>query len=209
MSALNAPYEPGQKVTVGRKEDCCPVCGSADLVFAGHLDADSGFGFALGEVPGTMGIFCCTGVHDDDAAVELELRYADVTPVDPATGHAQGYPRPYVPAKAETGPQTPPPCPVEWCARGQHKSVWHESRDFRPDSMVGTASVLIVQQKDDPPIVQLWHYQEADGQAIKLWGYEVLALTALIEHVHPGSPLAAALRQAADELDRITSGGGS
>ncbi len=109
---MSAPYPTGQLVNVGRPEDHCPVCGGADLVFAGHLDADSGFGFALGEVPGTMGIFCCTGVHDAAAAVELELRYADVTPVDAATGHAEGSPT------AETAPKTPlPATPYEIAAQ--------------------------------------------------------------------------------------------
>ncbi len=107
-----------------------------------------------------------------------------------------------------SAPPTLPPCPVDWCARGQHKGA-HESRDFLPDALIGVASVLIEQDQADPhpPLIKLWRYKAAEGTAITPWGYEALALADVIEQIHSGSPLAAALREARGELDAITGGG--
>lgn len=119
-----------------------------------------------------------------------------------------------------TAPQTPQPCPVEWCVRKHPTAIpeyddtrdrLHESRDFRSEALVGIASVTISQKWDAfkwahlPAVIELWKYTGPDATVVRLTADQARALADLFEcGLSTHEALAAALRQAADELDRIT-----
>lgn len=98
-----------------------------------------------------------------------------------------------------SAPQTPSPCPVKWCQSDHHRYSTHLGPRF------GTtpAEATIVQgvASEEPEILF------GAAEAVFLTAEEARSLAAIIAAAHQKSPLAAALRQAADELDRITSGG--
>jgi uncharacterized protein YbaR (Trm112 family) len=87
---VSAPYEPGQLVTANGKRHCCPTCRSADLTLAVVSSAENG-------------IFECR-----DCGESFIRGYADVTLVDPGTGHTDDDPE----DELETAPQTPPTYPA-------------------------------------------------------------------------------------------------
>jgi hypothetical protein len=109
-----------------------------------------------------------------------------------------------------SGPRTPPPCPVEWCRDDHAKSVLtgvHASQDFI--NSPHQATVCIAQLSDGQPFVLLT--SAAHAATLRLNARQTRALATLFDG-DPGpafhTGLAKALRKAADELDRITSGGG-
>jgi hypothetical protein len=88
---VSAPYEPGQLVTANSKRHCCP-----DLRL-GRPDASSRSTAAR------------TASSSAATCGESVIRgYADVTPVDPGTGHTDDDPE----DELETAPQTPPTYPA-------------------------------------------------------------------------------------------------
>lgn len=96
-----------------------------------------------------------------------------------------------------TAPQTPPPCPP-WCANSDeaaHPAHRHKSRLFD-----APAYLAIAQWPDEQPEIRLSSW---DAHAPVL-GLNAEQARMLADIAKP--EIAAALRQAADELDRITGG---
>lgn len=114
-----------------------------------------------------------------------------------------------------TAPQTPPPCP-DWCRidhpayTAEQVSLSHLGTTFVKAPTTGTNVVTIVSSwtkfsGERPPQIMV-EQPEGIGAAF-LDADGARAMAAAIAAFNRRSPLAAALRKAADELDRI--GGGS
>jgi hypothetical protein len=138
-------------------------------------------------------------------AVHTGNEIHDVSPLDIEAIHY---------GKGSITPQDPPPCPVEWCTvtDPRHNEGHHciHNSDHFGSPTTGLRRPWIVREwtaKDgwEPPVVTIG----AEHGIVNLDANTARAIAQAIESAHPGSELAIALRKAADELDRITSGGGS
>jgi hypothetical protein len=114
-----------------------------------------------------------------------------------------------------SAPPTPPQCP-DWCEVGDHEDdafVSHCKTFVRwnsPDDSRATSVIVRVRQYGDrAPYIRLWGYHDphpisrTESHGITLDAGQARLLAAVITP----EPVAQALREAADELDRI--GGGS
>jgi hypothetical protein len=97
-----------------------------------------------------------------------------------------------------SAPQAPPPCPVEWCTADHAVSSAHIGSRF---GQWPTRAAVIQCIGRDVEVALM------GDEVVFLSNRDVRGLAETIERVHSDSPLAAALRQAADELDRISGGG--
>ncbi len=191
MSAINAPYAHGQRVTANSQQHTCPnpACHSADMKLNKASSAE-------------------VGVYECLACGEGFLRlHADVTPVDgaPESGlYDTG------PARLDT-PQTPPSCPP-WCildhpeTYSELASVSHISRPFMKYPAAGNA-VTITQTWTNisglRDVAIMIERPEKIG-AVFLDAEEARTLADAVSAFNRRSLLAVGLRKAADELDRIT-----
>lgn len=100
----------------------------------------------------------------------------------------------------ETAPQTPPPCPdgITWCTI-THEHTLHRTRNFGTD-----AFVMIVQDLDRDLVVWV-STNEPKSSVVEITQATYLRTLADLSR----QSVATALTEAADELDRITSGGAS
>jgi hypothetical protein len=106
-----------------------------------------------------------------------------------------------------SGPQTPPQCP-DWCTdtSARHNIGSHQihSSDFYGPPEIAPSRPWIVREWTneggwEAPVLTL----PAPLGIVDLQAPGVRSVAQMIEQAHPGSPLAKALREAADELDRI------
>lgn len=116
-----------------------------------------------------------------------------------------------------SAPQTPSPCP-SWC-RIEHPpytderlAITHVGPTFVTAPTTGTNVVTIVgswtkYSGERPPKIMVERPEGIGAAFLDADGARTMA--AAIAAFNRRSPLAAALREAADELDRITSGGDS